>query len=185
MANEVLIKNGTSIIVADTTDHNPTAGVSLGGTRTDQIDLTSLANGAWRTSAKFDFTTPRGARFDVRAAIEWSTAPTVGSSIDFFIGYSDSSTAANNNPGNLNGTDSGYVGYGTTNQHGTDASKQFDYVGSLVATNDADTQVAHIGVIEPRQQHGILVIFNDSGQALIADAVEMSIHLVEIIDEVQ
>ena len=44
---------GTYLLVADSTDYADNQGF---GTRTDQIDLTSLAAGAARQSAKLDFT---------------------------------------------------------------------------------------------------------------------------------
>ena len=49
MANEVLLKSGTPKAWADTTDY-----AGDGGTRTHQIDLTSLADGAARQGAKAD-----------------------------------------------------------------------------------------------------------------------------------
>jgi len=185
VASENLIKTGASIILADTTDHNPTAGVTLSGTRTDQIDLTSLAAGAYRQSAKFDFTTPRGARFRVRIACEWNVAPTAGGLVNVFIGESDSSTAANSNVGNLSGSDAVYNGYGAAAADADEAILQLDQVGSMPVSNDADTQVATIGIIVATLQRGIIVVQNDTDQAFISDAVEMSVHIIEVIDESQ
>lgn len=185
MATEILVKSGTSIILADTTDHSPTAGATLSGTRTDQIDLTSLAAGSYRQSDKFDFGDTRAGQHVIRAAIEWGSAPTAGGAVNFFIGYSDSGTAANSNPGNLSGSDAAYVGYGAAASDATEAIPQLDFVGSLVATADADIQVAEIGIITAKLRYGIIVVDNSSSQAFAADAVEMSIHIIPLIDEAQ
>lgn len=182
---DFLVRNGTSIILADTTDHSPTAGVSLLGTRTDQIDLTSLAANSYRQSAKFDFGTPRADEMIVRAAFEWSVAPSAGGVVDIFIGFSDNATAANSNPGNLSGSDAAYVGYGAAATDADEAIGQLDFVGPLVVSNDADVQVAEIGIIVPRFQYAMIVVRNATDQAFIADAVEMSIHVVPFITQSQ
>lgn len=185
MATEILVKSGQLIVLADTTDHSPTAGAGLVGTRTDQIDLTSLAAAAYRQSTKFDFTTPRANRWMVRGCFEWSVAPTAGGTVDVYIGFSDSATAANNNPGNLSGADGAWNGYGAAATDADEVVAQLDYVGSCVVGNDADIQIAELGIIVPKQQYGNLVVRNNTDQAFIADAVEMSVHLMELIEESQ
>lgn len=184
MANDVLILNATAIILADVTDHGPAVGNNL-GTRTDQIDLTSLASGSYRQSTKFDMGSPRAKLWEMTAAIEFGTAPTAGKLIEFYLGFSHSTTAGTGNPANLSGSDGAYVGYGAAASDADECINQLDYVGSLVLSNDADIHIGHIGYFVPRQQYGILVVKNASDQALQTDAVEMSVRLSPVKDQIQ
>lgn len=183
MPTEVLIKTGTIIVLADSTDHAPAAANNL-GTRTDQIDLTSLAAGAARQSAKIDFGATRARKYNVIVAIEWATAPTAGETIDFYLAPSPSSTAANANPGGVSGSDSAYSGYSANLD---DSLKQLIFIGSLVATVQATTtvQIAQIGIFQPPERYATIVVDNSSAaDNLVADAVEMSILISPIIDEI-
>jgi len=165
---------GTIIVLADTTDHSPAAANDL-GTRTDQIDLTSLGAGAARQSAKFDFGANRDLEYMMTVAIEFATAPAAGELVEFFLAFSPNTTAANANPGGVSGSDSAYAGYSSNLD---DSLKQLKRVGVLVATVQATTtvQIANIGVFIPRHRFATLVVVNRSaGDAFVADAVEMSI----------
>jgi hypothetical protein len=62
---------GTAIVLADTTDHAPATANNL-GTRTDQIDCTSLAAGAARESNKIDFGANMDVEYVLSAAIEFA-----------------------------------------------------------------------------------------------------------------
>ena len=175
-------KTGTIIVLADTTDHSPAAANNL-GTRTDQIDLTSLAAGAARQSAKFDFTASRARQFNLMAAIEWAAAPAAGETLDFYLAPSPSATAANANPGGVSGSDSAYSGYSSNLD---DSLKQLIFLGSMVATVQATTtiQIAQIAVFIPPERYATLVVDNNSAaDALMSDAVEMSILITPIVDE--
>ena len=134
---------GTAIVLADTT-HSPAAATNL-GTRTDQINLTSLAALAARQSAKFDFTANRAPLYRMMAAIEFATAPAAGELVDFYLAFSPNATAANANPGGVSGSDAAYTGYSSNL---ADSLKQLTYIGSMVATVQATTtiQIANIGV---------------------------------------
>ena len=184
MPNKVLLENGTAIILADTTDHSPAAGNNL-GTRTDQIDLTSVSAGSYRQSTKFDMTATRGREMEMTAAIEFGTAPTAGGTVDFYVGFSHSTTAGTGNPANLSGADGAYVGYGAAASDATEAINQLVYVGSLVVSNDADIHIGHVGSFVPIQQYGMVVVRNNTDQSLQSDAVEMSIRISPLEDEVQ
>lgn len=179
---DVIVSTGTAIIVADSTDHSPAAGSNL-GTRTDQIDLTSLAAGAYRQCTKLDFGATRAKWWEATAAIEWSSAPTAGGVIRLFIGWSHSATAGTGNPGNLSGADGAYVGYGAAATDADECITQLDFVGSFAVSNDADIQIGHLGLLLPVHRYGTIVIQNDSDAALIADAVEMSVRLSPVQDE--
>jgi len=184
MANESLIKTGTSIILADTTDHAPAAGNNL-GTRTDQIDLTSTIAGGYKQSTKFNLGATRAAMWAVTGAFEYSVAPTAGGTVKVWIGFSHSATAGTGNPGNLAGADGDYYGYGVAAGDADEAINQLIFIGSIPVSNDADIHIGHLGVFIPEQQYGMIVVQNDASQAFIADAVEMSVRLTPVTDEIQ
>jgi len=181
---DLTIDNGTAIILADATDHSPTSGTSLVGTRTDQIDLTGLAASDYRQSDKIDFGTSRAVNWMMRAAIEPVSAPAAGAVVEFFIGFSDSATAANNNPGNLSGSDADWNGYGAADTDATEVVGQLVRIGQLVFGADDDVHVGEIGVFTPLLRYGIVVVRNGLAVALESDAVEMSVHLIPILDSV-
>lgn len=186
MANEFLIKHGTAVVWADTTDYSSTVS---GLARTDQIDLTSLASAAARQGAKKDMEYLATAKFPnrwlVMAAIEMAVAPTDGDTVDFYWAGSPSGTAANANPGGTSGSDAAYTG--TSGSTLAESLQQLEFIGSLVLTNDATTIVQYgvIGVLSEIPRYGMPVIYNNSAQAFVADAVEMYIALLPLVDEVQ
>ena len=172
---------GTAIILADTTDHSPAANYNL-GTRTDQIDCTDLAAGAARQSAKFDF----GANIDVEyvlaSCVEWETTPEIaaGETLDFYIGYSHSATAAVGNPANLTGSDAAYSGM----TGGTLAAslKQLTFLGSQVMDNVINTDMPQVdtavATFTPRSRYGMLVVVNSAASAALhSDMVETSFRI--------
>lgn len=188
MANEILYKEGTGIVLADATDYPGVAAANSLGTRTHQLDLTSLGAGAARQSAKFDFGVGGDvwARlFYIRAAIEIDTPPIAEETIDFYLGFSHSLTPANANPGGLSGVDGAYTGYPA----GLEPSlKLLDFMGSLVMTVDdtGTVQIATIRTFIPIDRYGSLVVVNRSaGDILQADATEMSVRIAPITEQLQ
>lgn len=180
MANEVLVKSGTAVVWADTTDFS---GTLSGLARTHQLDLTSIANGAARQAAKADLGATRAAKYAVKVAMELDVAPTAGNEIDVFWSSSVSGTAGTGNDGGADGTDSAY-------KAGEEAewSKQLLYIGSIVLTADAatvvQTQIINSAFVPP-SRYGMPVVYNRSGQALEDNAVEMYVALLPLIDEIQ
>ena len=179
MANEILQKVGTWLVLADATDfdNNPAAD-------TDQIDLTSLADGAARQSAKIDFTALRAAAFNVACSFEVDVAPVSGTTIDIYFAPSISATAGNENPGGIVGADGAYTG--TAGDSLADSLKQLDFIGSVICSADADPVMQNQSfTYSPHARYGTLVVFNQSGQAFVADAAQMYVIFEPIIDEVQ
>jgi len=174
---------GTAIVLADTTDHAPAAANNI-GTRTDQIDLTSLGNSAYRQSDKFDFGVNRAPLWYCKVALEFDVAPTDLTTCDIYMAYSASATAATGNAGNASGADSAWDGYST---NGDSTVHQLDFIGSHVCTVQLapTAQVSIIGVFVPRERHGCLIIHNGSGQAMEGNATEMSILLSPIEEQIQ
>jgi len=187
MPNEVLIKTGTQLSFADhgTDFVGGAAKTSLeqAGATDVQIDLTSLANASGQESAKFDFGATRAARYSCMAAIESTTAMTAGNTIDFYLAPSPDGTAANGNPGQIDGVDGAAPsGVGTL----AELLAVCIQIGSLVVENTASTvQVGHVGVFMPPERYGILIVVNNSAQTLTADAVEHHVVFNPIVDEIQ
>ena len=185
MANEVLVKDGTAVCWADTTDYNPAAGVVFA--RTHQIDLTGVASTEAREGAKADLGATRAAGYSVHVGVEVDVVPVAGTYIEVFWAASYSGTAALGNPAGTTGSDADWAG--TT--HGTvaQAKRQLILIGTLVMTPDDDTdnvQRACInGYFSPPTRYGFPVVVDLAGQALFSDAVEMYIALVPVTDEVQ
>lgn len=179
MANEILHKQGTPVVFSDTTDYSAT---NSGFTRTAQIDLTSIANGAARQSDKADLGATRARLYAVRVGIEYDVAPTAGTVTEFYWSASTSGTAGTGNDGGASGADGAYKA-GEEDEW----KKQLIWLGNLVNTNDAATTVQYqtIGFFTPPQRYGQVVVLNKSGQAYEGDAVEMFVALVPVVDEVQ
>lgn len=179
MANSVLTIEGTATVFADTTDYSSTAS---GLARTDQLDLTSIANGAARQSTKADLGATRAPLYAVRVGIEFAVAPTAGNQVDFYWSPSFSATAGTGNDAGASGADGAY-------KAGEEAEwlRQGMFLGSLNATNDATTVVQYqtVGHFVPPHRYGQVICYNRSGQALVADAVEMYVALVPIIPQIQ
>lgn len=179
MANEILAKNGTPIVWADTTDFgdSPIA-------RTVQIDLTSIAATAARQGVKVDLGATRAARYDVTLRVELDVAPTSGKVVSLWWAPSESGTAGTANPGGVSGADAAYTG--TAGDSLADSIKQLQLVGVLVATSDAATVVNQEAFrFFPLCRYGSPVVYNETDQAFEGDAVEMSIIFTPVIDEVQ
>lgn len=177
MANEVLHKTGTPIVWADSTDYS---GPDF--TQTHQLDLTSLGSGAARQGVKADLGATRARQYAVMVAFEFTGAPTAGTTVNIYWSSSPSATAGTANTGGASGTDAAYK-YGEEDEW----VKQLDFLGSLVATNDASTTVQKqvVAIFTPPQRYGMPVVHNDTDDTGLNDAVEMYVALIPIIDEVQ
>jgi len=179
MANEILLKELTPTVWADTTDYN-----GDGGTRTHQIDLTGLAAAAARQGAKADLGATRAPRYAVTARIEFASAPTDLDTVEIYMGPSLSATAATANPGGLTGADAAYTG--TAGSTLAESLLQLDYIGTLTCTNDGTTVVLQqTWVYSPPLRYVSPVVVNSATPAFVADAVEMSITMMPLVDEVQ
>jgi hypothetical protein len=179
MPNEILHKNGTPVVFADTTDYSST---NSGFTRTAQLDLTSIANNAARQSDKVDLGTTRPRLYAVRVGIEYDVAPTAGNTSEFYWSSSQSVTAGTGNDGGCSGADGAYKA-----AEEDEWKRQLIFLGALISTNDAATTVQYstVGYFTPPHRYGQIVYVNKSGQALEGDAVEMFVALIPITDEIQ
>lgn len=183
------VVRGTTLVFSDTATYSPTAN-QPSGTDAD-IDLNGSGSGiatggvAWQ-SAKMDFTANFDSLYAMVAYLEYFSAPTAGGNVDFYLGFSDSATAATNNPANLSGADAVYQGYGADTASGTEALPQLEFVGSLIVTADIDLQVAHVGSFVPKDRYGMLVVVNNSSVAVAAtDAIESCVACIPLQHQIQ
>jgi len=180
---------GTIIVVADTTDHAPAAANNL-GTRTDQIDCTDLAAGAARQSAKIDFTANIDLEYVLACVVEWEATPEIaaGETLDFYMAWSHSATAATGNPGGVSGLDSAYTGYAAGLLD--NSLKQLHFLGSMVMDNVITTDQAQIDTaivtFTPRARYGTLVVDNSAAAAALhSDMVETSFVITPLVLQIQ
>ena len=182
MANAINLTDGTATVWADTTDYSSTVS---GLARTDQIDLTSLADGAARQGAKGDLGATRANRYKVLVALEYAVAPASQVTASIYWASSPITTAGNANPGGTSGADAAYTGTGGDSL--ADSLLQLEFLGEMILTADATgtVQYQEVGVLENPARYGMPVVMNSGGQALHSDAVEMYVALLPMIDEVQ
>jgi len=179
--NQVLRKIGspTQIVLADTTDFDDTPVA-----QTDQIDMTSQADGAAIQSDKFDFGAEWGDLYDVHCEFEVDVAPASGEVISVYLAPSLEAGAALGNPGGVVGADGAYTG--TAGDSLADSLFQLDFIGNVICTADADPvmQVQSFAY-SPHARYATLVVVNDSGQAFVGDATHHYVMFTPIVPEVQ
>ena len=182
MANEILTKEKTATVWADTTDYSATV---TGLARTHQLDLTGVATTAARQGAKADLGALRARYYAVFVGVEFAVAPASLAAVNVYWAASASATAGNANPGGTTGADAAYTG--TAGDSLADSLAQLIFVGALSATADATAvvQYQYVGTIAPPSRYGMPVVQNSTAQAFHNDAVEMLVALIPIVDEVQ
>ena len=173
-----MITNGTAIVWADETDY--AGGSQIGGTRTNDIDLTNLLFGEARQGEKVDLGETRAEDFEITLCVEFKAgeAPESGETVDLYWAPSTSGTPGTANAGGLAGTDAAYTG--TAGDSLADSLRQLMFVGSLELTADA------VGVpqrqtfdLTPPTRYGQPVVLNntDAEDFNDVDAEEMYIRL--------
>lgn len=189
MPNEILIETAptpSAIIWADTTDFAPGASARNNyGARTHQIDLTSLAVGAYRQGAKADLGANPAPRYNIFACFELDIAPSAGDLIEMYFGFSNSATAGQATTANLSGADAAYTGLSTD---ADDAIKRLggpQGIMPLSALAAPNFQVGQCGVLIPQGRYVMPVVKNASDQAFEGDAVEMFVALFPYVPEIQ
>jgi hypothetical protein len=171
MANEVLIKTGTTI-----------TWKAAGGDYA--ITLASIAVDAARQGAKGDLGATRAARWSCQVFINMDVAPTAGDVIEFWWSSSPSAVAATDNTGAASGSDAAYSG--SAGGSVDETKVQMQYIGGLILTPDADAVVQSSEfVFFPLQRYGMPVLVNKADQALEGDDDSHEIILTPIIDEIQ
>lgn len=173
--------NGTAIIVADTTDY---ANNQSFGTRTHQIDLTGVADSAYRQSEDIDFGVNRAPFYRLRFSCEFQATPTAGAKVIFYIAWSEAVAAAGFDAG-VGLSDADYTGYAT---NADAAIEHADKIAEFTCTADATTviQIASCpGHFRAKARYGVLVVRNESGAAMFTDAVEIGVLISPVEHQVQ
>ena len=189
MANKILLAaNNTPTVWADTTDY-----AGDGGSRTDQIDLTSIATGSARQGAKVDMGGEAGGvadrlprRYAVTLRIEFLDAspPAAGGSVDLYWAGSLSITAGTAIPGGTTGADAAYTG--TAGSTLAESLTQLEFIGSIILTADDKPIVQQQTFIaEIALQYGMPVVVNNGSTAFEDDAIQHSITFTPLEDEIQ
>lgn len=194
MTNEILTNLGSrktiSFNVSGTYSPSSTNIIEVGTIQDVDMNFTGtggIASGEARESDKVDLGDGSdiwSPEYTIMVCMEFFTAPTTGTSIDFYWGPSTQITAANGNPGFLTGVDSDYTGSPATLAEGL---SQLDRIGSLMVTADVEFHIGQAGTFSPKTRHGILVIHNNAtGQAIAAtDSIETAVVFVPVIPEIQ
>lgn len=160
MANEILVKNGTSKTFK-----------ASGGDAT--FTPTSLANGAGRISAVLDLSTPRAGRYRLMVQTDFGTAPTAGAVMEVYIVRSDDNT-----------TRDGAFGSSDAAVSDGDFRAQCLFVGNFIADNSTVGQ-AQSFEFETGARYISLLWWNAAGQALSSTAGDHIGTLTPIITEIQ
>ncbi len=183
MAN-ILNTVGTPIIWANDS-YSPGASTIL-GTRTDDIDVVSLAAAAARQSVKADFGATRAMLYDVRMTFEIAADPTAGGSITLYMSPSHSVSANVGNMGLCTGADAAYAATGGYTLAELLTHLQRVGVVSVAVQNDGDgVQIAHVGLFSPTARYNSLVVVNNCDQAFHGDSVEFVVLLEPTVPQVQ
>lgn len=183
--NEVKQLSGTAIIIADST-YSPGTNTIL-GTRTDDMDVVSLAAGAARQSVKFDFGATRAREYQVKITFEMASDPTANGTQEIYLSGSHSATAAIGNSAGCSGADGAYTGYsGTTLAEALVQLGDPIGIANVAVQNDADgVQIMIIGRFSPSERYGCIVWYNNASVALHDDSIEAAISLIPIIDRIE
>lgn len=162
MANEVLLKNGTTVTWRES---------GQGGTYT--WTLASLANNAGRKGPGHDLGATRAGRYRIRGKIDFAVAATAGAPVGIYLATSDDNSLFD---GNL------AAGDGAASD--TDVLRQLFFVGNLFADNVTTTQASHFE-IDCGARYVFPVLFNAGGQAFSATATEFELAITPIVTEIQ
>lgn len=189
MANEILLKTGGQIRFFVSGSFSPVdAGTNWTiGTPTDvALTLSGVADGAGRQSDKVDLGATRARRYSVLGCVDFTgETPVAGNSIDYYWAPSVSSTQANGNVAGNSGADAAAPGGALGSITLDEFLLMCQRIGSLVVHDGAVVQNGFVGIFEPAERYGQLIVVNNSGDAFELDDVEMHQVMNPIIDEVQ
>lgn len=154
-------------------------------TMTSLNGLITSATSGGAQSAKADLTASRAETMLLRAQIAFTTAPTAGGLVSFYVGFSSISTAASGNPANLSGADAVYTGY--ANDIAT-AATHLQFVGVIavsVTTSTTVPQIKDVGVFTPLDRYVMVVCINGTSQPLSTVTTLNSVSIIPLLDESQ
>ena len=122
------------------------------------------------TNDILDATKGLAALLELWVTCKVQVAPTAGTTLDVYLGFSDSGTAGTDNPGQLSGADAALSN--------VDVLPQLLYVGSVVMSNSLGTGVqAARFLVRPQDQFLIPVVVNNTGQTLSATGTDIAVWI--------
>ena len=154
---------------------NQTQGTTLTWTSAggdEVITLTSLATGDGRMGEEHDFTATFPQLVRVQLEVDFNAAPTAGLTMDVYWASSDDGTDYD---GECTGSDAAY--------NSEADMKRLQWVGSLVASNDTDPQIASWLFFLPAR-YGLPVVSNQSGQALTATGTDQIVTVTPLVGDI-
>lgn len=128
------------------------------------ITLASLANGAYRQSAKVDLGATRARKYFIRAAFEFAATPTDQASLTLYWVPSQSATAGTANAAGVSGADAAYTGYSS---NAASAVRQISWSAQFQCTAQATStvQIFEVGDLQPVERYGSIILLNSTGAA--------------------
>jgi len=181
--NKILQEYGTQLSFADhATDFDngtpslpaTAANNLIIGTPTEvQMNMSVIADANYWQSAKTATLVDTGTAFPIEwvfgAVFEHTATPAAGTTMELWWNSSPNSTAASGNSGGASGTDLAYTAAGTD---------QLILIGTMTLRNTTTNIDANIGTIVMPYIYGSLVVQNNSGVAMVADADADNIYVV-------
>jgi len=171
--NKVLRETGTQLLFADhATDFGAAPATAANsfiiGTPTDvQMDFSVIADAAGWQSAKTATLADTGTAWPdhwvLGAAMESTATPADGGTFDFYWNPSTNSTAATGNSGVASGSDATIVVSASNLQ-------QLTFIGSMVVLAQVINKDSNIGTLDMPYLYGSLIMVNNTGVAMVADA---------------
>lgn len=178
--SDMTIEMGTPICWADTTDYSNT---NSGIIRTHQLLLAALADGAARQGAKADLGANRAPSYAVLVGLEMAVAPTAGEVVHILWSSSYSATAGTGNAGGVasTGADAPWAPGGGAEADREEFMRHLTRIGTFICTADPDPllqyQLVNQEFYAPTR-YGFPIIFNQAGEALHSDDIEMFVALI-------
>lgn len=190
MATNILQKNGTQIVFADHAgDFSPSGQYDLrvGSPTNVQLSLASVTNTSARQSAKVDLGSTRAPAYMVMGAFEFGMGVVPAETVEVYWSPSPQSGLNNANCGGTGGRDAAYSGTVGVGNNLSVAVRQLVYIGSHICTGDPTPsgQIGFIGVLQPQERYGSLVVKNESDATMHTNDRQMHIIFNPIIDEIQ
>lgn len=162
MANEILTKQGTTVV-----------WTSSGGDKA--ITLTSLGNNAGRIGEILDRGATHSRKMRFWLQVDFGSSPTKGTTVDLYLATSDNNTNWDG------GTAPSDAALGSA-----DTLPQYVYVGSVVLDDLTTPNQSASWEIELGARYIAPVVYNNgSGQSLTSTGTDQIIRMTPLIDEVQ
>ena len=179
---DITLEMGTPICWGASTYSDATTGI----TKTHNLTLTSLADGAARQGDKADLTANRAGGYSVQVGYAPASAPTAGTYVEYYWASSFSSVSGVGNDGGAtcSGIDSPWVPGGGLEADIDEFKRQLSFIGLLPMTADWVVQRKTINTYFcPPTRYGFPIVKNDTGVAASGSATDMYFALIPIIDD--